>query len=213
MLPEWPEVDREIELDGPQLHLLALEGIVRLVSAIAVDNDGALVLLDDLHASDVGSIEAMRHVVQAAIPGVSVVAAMRPGESPLADEMVRSLDRDGHAELIPVEALTPRAVAALVAALLDAHPPELLVADIVRRTDGVPLLVEEVVLAHVRAGTVKVEASATVWHEGAATVPAHDSGADRSAPAGARGEPPRGHRRGRGRRRLRSRADGGCGAG
>jgi SAM-dependent methyltransferase len=171
VLPEWPQVEREIELDGPQLHLLALEGIVRLISVIALDNDGALVLLDDLHASDAGSIDAMRHLVQAAIPGVSVVAAMRPTESPLADAMVRALHQDGHAELIPVDALTPRAVAALVAALLDAHPPDLLVADIVRRTDGVPLLVEEVVLAHVRAGTVKVEASATVWHEGAATVP------------------------------------------
>ncbi len=43
--------------------------------------------------------------------------------------------------------------------------------DIVGRTDGVPLLVEEVVLAHLRAGTVEVHDGATTWRDGDATVP------------------------------------------
>ena len=36
VLPEWPVPEEALELDGPQLHLLALEGIARLVAGIAI---------------------------------------------------------------------------------------------------------------------------------------------------------------------------------
>ena len=123
----------------------------------------------------------MGHLVQAAIGGVSIVAAMRPGESPLADELVRSLRHDGVADVVAVDPLDARNVADLISALLDARPPDELVADIVGRTDGVPLLVEEVVLAHVHAGTVEVRDGTTVWRDGRATVPEDDPRARRGA--------------------------------
>ena len=171
VLPEWPVPDDVVELDGPQLHLLAIEGIARLVAAIAAETDGVVVFLDDMHNADAASVEAMRHLARAEIGGVSIVAAMRTGEAPIADDVLWGLRGDGTAEVLPIDPLATRNVAALVAALLDAHPPDELVDDIVGRTDGVPLLVEEVVLAHVRAGTVKVQEGVTVWREGNATVP------------------------------------------
>src|SRR5262249_40990278 len=138
---------------------------------IAEDSDGAVVVLDDMHAADAASLEAMRHLVLAAIPGVATIAAMRSGASLLADEAVRGLRHDGFAEVVELEPLAASAVAGLVAALLGARPPDDLVEDIVSRTDGVPLLVEEVVLAHVRAGTVEVHEGLTTWRDGDATVP------------------------------------------
>ena len=130
-----------------------------------------MVLLDDMHAADIASLEAMRHLVQAAIPGVATIGAMRSGVSMFADEAARALGREGSAHVVEVEPLSASGVADLIAALLDAHPPDDLVSDIVGRTDGVPLLVEEVVLAHLRAGTVEVHEGATTWREGNATVP------------------------------------------
>jgi DNA-binding CsgD family transcriptional regulator/tetratricopeptide (TPR) repeat protein len=171
VVPEWPVPDEVLELEGPQLHLLALEGIARLVAGIAEASGGAVVVLDDMHAADAASLGAMGHLVQAAIGGVSIVTAMRPGEAPLADELVRSLRHVGVADVVAVDPLDPRNVADLITALLDARPPDELVDDIVGRTDGVPLLVEEVVLAHVRAGTVEVRDGTTLWRDGRATVP------------------------------------------
>ena len=170
VVPEWPLPDDSVQLDGPQLHLLALEGIARFVARIADTSGGAVVLLDDMHAADVASLEAMRHLMQAAIPGVATVGAVRSGASLLADDAVRALGREG-ADVVEIEPLGVSGVADLVAALLDAHPPDDLVRDIVGRTDGVPLLVEEVVLAHLRAGTVEVHDGATTWRDGDATVP------------------------------------------
>ena len=171
VVPEWPLPDDSVQLDGPQLHLLALEGIARFVARIAdTSGGGAVVLLDDMHAADVASLEAMRHLMQAAVPGVATVGAVRSGASLLADDAVRALGREG-ADVVEIEPLGVSGVADLVAALLDAHPPDDLVRDIVGRTDGVPLLVEEVVLAHLRAGTVEVHDGATTWRDGDATVP------------------------------------------
>lgn len=171
VLPEWPQPAEPVELDAGQLRLLALEGIARLVRDIASHGEGALLLVDDLHAADPESVEALRYLANAAIEGLTIVAATRAHESALADELVQSLRRDGIGDIVSVDALDERQVHELVAALLDGDPPGELVADIVARTDGVPLLVEEVYLAHVRAGTVAVDERGTVWRGGVASVP------------------------------------------
>src|SRR4051812_29364751 len=144
VLPEWTSAETDTsELSEVQLRLLALEGVVHLVREIAAANDGAVLVLDDLHAADPDSLEATRYLATAAIDGVVVIGALRSGEAALADELTRALRGDGTADVIALEPLGERAVSELVAALLDADPPDALVADIVARTDGVPLLVEE----------------------------------------------------------------------
>jgi DNA-binding NarL/FixJ family response regulator len=171
VLPEWPDPEDRADLTEAQVRLLALEGVVQLVREIAAANGAAVVLLDDLHAADPDSLEVARYLSAAAIEGTVVVGALRAGESPLADELTRTLGRDGVAEVVELAPLATRAVTDLVAALLDAAPPEALVDDIVARTDGVPLLVEEVLDAHLRAGSVEVGAGGTVWRGGAVAVP------------------------------------------
>ncbi len=175
VLPEWPASDdterRAAELSAAQLRLLALEGIVQLVREIALSNGAAVILLDDLHAADAESLEAIRYLATAAIDHTLVIGALRSGEAHLADELVRSLRGDGVADVVELSPMDDRTVTDLVAALLDADPPAALIADIMARTDGVPLLVEEVLDAQLRAGSVEIGPAGTVWRGGTTTVP------------------------------------------
>ncbi|HET9051819.1 MAG TPA: AAA family ATPase [Candidatus Dormibacteraeota bacterium] len=190
VLPEWTCLEEDAELSDAQLRLLAFEGVVRLIREIAATERAAIVLVDDLHAGDPESIEAVRYLATAAIPGTAVIGALRPGVSSLGDELVRALRRDGVADVLDVAPLDERGVGALLAALLDADPPAPLVADIVARTDGVPLLVEEVLDAHLRAGSVELGAGGAAWRGGDLVVPrtVRDMVGDRLAAL------PRGHR-------------------
>ena len=173
VLPEWPATTNAAELDAAQRRLLAFEGVVHLLRRI-VDDAGAVVLIaDDLHAADAESVAAFRYIATAAIAGVAVIGAMRRHESSDADEVAASLRTGRGVDVVEVSPLGERAVGALVAALIDAIPPSPLVADILARTDGVPLLVEEVVRGHLDAGSIGFDAvSGVTWRGGAAKVPA-----------------------------------------
>jgi DNA-binding CsgD family transcriptional regulator/tetratricopeptide (TPR) repeat protein len=151
VLPEWPFAEA-VALDDAARRLLSLESIVQLLRT-AADGSGALLVLDDVHGGDAESIEALRYAVSARVEGLVVLAAMRPAEHPQADELVRALRRALDVDIITLSPLDERAVSDLATAILDRRPAADLVADLVARTDGVPLLVEEVVLAHDRAET------------------------------------------------------------
>jgi DNA-binding NarL/FixJ family response regulator len=152
VLPEWPYAEPAV-LDDAARRLLALESIVQLLRQ-AADRSGALLVLDDVHASDAESIEALRYAISAGVEGLMVLAAMRPDEHAHADELVRVLRRSLDVDIVSLPPLDERAVTDLAAAILDGRPSEDLISDVVARTDGVPLFVEEVVLAHIRAETV-----------------------------------------------------------
>src|SRR5262249_39186844 len=145
ILPEWPVATERLDLDAEQLRLLAFEGVALVLRDIVREHNGAVVVVDDLHAADADSIETVRYLASAAIDGLALLGAARPGESSLADELVRTLRGNDLARIARLDGLGGREVAGLVAALLDGDPPEQLVADVVARTDGVPLLVEEMV--------------------------------------------------------------------
>jgi DNA-binding CsgD family transcriptional regulator len=168
ILPETP-VANGADLSGGQLRLLALEAAVRVLREVG--RNGAVLALDDLHAADPDSLETVRYVAAAGVEGLIIVAALRPGEASLADELVRVLRGDEGAAVIELEPLGKRAVADLLAELLDAAPPAELVADVLSRTDGVPLFVEEVVDAHLRSKTVVVEAGSAHWRGGPLALP------------------------------------------
>jgi DNA-binding CsgD family transcriptional regulator len=171
VLPEWPVLAAAAELEPGQRRLLAFEGVVQLLRAVIATTAGAVLIADDLHAADPESLETIRYVVNARVEGLTVVGTMRPSQSHDADELARLLRRDGLAEVIEVSPLDERAVGELVAALLDTSPPSPLIADVLARTDGVPLLVEELVRGHVHAGTVHVDDSGATWRGGARNVP------------------------------------------
>jgi predicted ATPase len=171
ILPEWPQPAAEPGLSAPQVRLLAFEGVVRLVHRAASDHNGALVVLDDLHAADPESIETTRYLASASVVGVCIVGGLRPWEGTLADGLVRGLGRDGVADVLDVESLDANSAAELVHSLTSAMPPPEFVDEIMSRTDGVPLLIEEIVAAHLRAGSVGVAEGAIVWRGEAVAVP------------------------------------------
>jgi DNA-binding CsgD family transcriptional regulator/tetratricopeptide (TPR) repeat protein len=154
-LPEWEYDGGSSGLNDVQLRLLAFEGLVQLVGSLAESAPGALVVLDDLHAADADSMEAIRYLVGARVPAVRVIGALRPEEGQASGGLVRLLEQDGVAEVMGLGPLDDTCVAMLVRSLLGEQPPDELVASIVRRTDGVPLFVEELVAAYAAGdGTV-----------------------------------------------------------
>jgi DNA-binding CsgD family transcriptional regulator/tetratricopeptide (TPR) repeat protein len=170
VLPEWPVVD-PVDLDAASRRLLACEGIVQLLRHVIAQVGAVVLILDDLHAVDPDSIEIVRYLAAADLDGLVIVGALRPNTSAPADDLVRVLRQEGRADVIDLVALDERSVGDLLASLLGASAPSPLVADILARTDGVPLLVEELLRGHVSAGTITVDASGATWHGGAANVP------------------------------------------
>src|SRR4051794_36650094 len=154
IVPEWP-VPATGTMSDNQLRLLALEGVVDLLRDIAADG-GALMLLDDLHGADAESLDCVRYIAGAAVPGLLLVVTLRSDPS-LAADLVRALEGQGLAEVWGLEPLPAIRVEELLTALLDTRPPQELIDDVITRTDGVPLLVEEVVDAHLRAGSLTVD--------------------------------------------------------
>src|SRR5690242_12048250 len=165
ILPEWETpAGGEAGLDGGQLRLLAMEATVRLLRDIAGPGPGAagpgpgmVLLLDDLHAADPDSLETIRYLAAARIGGLAIMAALRPAESALADELVRALRGDDAATVVDIEALGQRATGDLVRHLLGAAPPGELVA--------------EVVDAHLRGGSVVLDGGEARWRGGPLALP------------------------------------------
>jgi DNA-binding CsgD family transcriptional regulator len=169
ILPEWPTGSTG-GLSESQLRLLALEGLVHVVREIA-SGDGLVLVVDDAHEADAESLESLRYLVGAELPSMLVLAAMRPSEAPLADHLVETLAATGLADVWTIEPMSRTDVDDLVVALVDVRLPAEFVDDVVARTDGVPLLVEEVVDAHLRAGSLALDAGAVRWRGGANIVP------------------------------------------
>jgi DNA-binding CsgD family transcriptional regulator len=171
ILPEWPGTRVGLDVDGRQLLLLALEAVIHVLRGVVERAGAAVFIADDLHVADPESIEALRYVVSAQIAGLVVFGALRPGGSADADALLRSLRQERLAAVLPVRPLPEGAVGAVVRARRAPHPPPPLVADVLVRTDGVPLLVEELVRGHVETGTVQFDDGTVQWLGGAARVP------------------------------------------
>lgn len=170
IVPEWPSAGSGAGLSDAQLRLLGFEGLVDVLRRAGGDR-GLLLAIDDLHAADAESLEAVRYVASAALPGVAVLAAARPGEAALADRLLERLAQQGLGELWPLPVLASPDVQDLLAALLGTAPPAELVADVAARADGVPLFVEEIADAHVRSGSVLLDPRGARWRGGTQVVP------------------------------------------
>ena len=171
VMPEWPVAGPTIVLTDSQVRLLALEGLVDLVRQVASAGRGVVLIVDDVHAADPESLEALRYVVSAGLERVAVIGASRVGEAALADYLLETLAHQGLAEIWPVEPLAGADVGDLLAALLGTRLPEAFVDEVLARADGIPLFVEEILDAHLRAGSLVRDERGALWRGGAKVVP------------------------------------------
>ncbi len=164
VLPEWPVRSEPPALTPDQLRLLVLEGALRLLRVIG-RGAGVLLTLDDLHAADAETWEFLVSAAPAlARERVLVVGALRDApEGRARRQAARALARRDAARIIDVPPLGLESVSAMIAAILGAEPPAGFAADLMGRTDGVPLLVEEMVQAHLAAGTLRAERGRFEW--------------------------------------------------
>lgn len=162
ILPEWPSEEGP-EITPDQLRLLVLEAALRLMLAAARPY-GAVMLLDDLHEADPETVEVVHHVAGSiATAPLVVIAAMRPGHAGSAEREARNLEQRGHAALIDVVALSTVETRRLIEALVGAPPPDELVEEVMKRTDGVPLLVEETLRVYREGGTITADVGEVRW--------------------------------------------------
>lgn len=163
VLPEWPLPADPPELSDAQMRLFVLEGILRLLLVVA-GNAGALVVLDDLHAADPETFDFLNHAT--AVIGFEpllIVGAVRSLEHGPGEARARALGRARRALLLEVRHLDEGGVGAMAEAALGAPAPPELIGDLMARTDGIPLLVEEMLAAHVAAGTLRRDDNGVRW--------------------------------------------------
>ncbi|HEX6678220.1 MAG TPA: AAA family ATPase [Actinomycetes bacterium] len=120
------------------------EAVSRLVERVAAERPVAL-LVDDLHWADGASLELLHYLARGlGTHRVLLLGAYRLDEArthPRLRALVRSLQRLGLAEELPIGDLGPEAVAALARGLLGGEPPAALLGVLHRRAAGTPLFV------------------------------------------------------------------------
>jgi DNA-binding CsgD family transcriptional regulator len=140
----------------PTPPVLALaEAVLRLLAVTARDG-GALLVLEDLHWADDDLLALVEYLADnAEAHGACCVVTCCPGPEPAAMATARRLADRRAATLLELGALAADEIDALVLHHLgaDAVPTELLT--LVRdRSDGIPFLVEELLLGLVRTGAI-----------------------------------------------------------
>jgi DNA-binding CsgD family transcriptional regulator len=116
------------------------DDVVEVVTAAAP----VLVVLDDLHWADAGSLRLLQALAAAiADEGVLVVGTQRPDPPPEQAALLRAIGRDRVAAEIALPGLRAAAVAALAAETLGHPVSETMARDLTVRSGGNPLFVRE----------------------------------------------------------------------
>ncbi|HKN01781.1 MAG TPA: AAA family ATPase [Candidatus Binataceae bacterium] len=144
-----PELGEPVPLAPEEERFRLLDAVAQLL--IAVSARAPLVLvLDDLHWADRGTIAMIRHVARfVARNRIMMLGAYRDVEldrqHPLA-EALGALRREAPYERIPLKGLEQREVGELLATMAEHDVPEALVAAISAETDGNPFFIRELIL-------------------------------------------------------------------
>src|SRR5262249_12081957 len=145
-LPDLPE-PASLQPDEERTRLI--DAVTQCLLAVASRRPTVLVL-DDLHWADAGTVALLRHVARFAPRGrLLVVGAYRDVEvgraHPLAD-VLGVLPRDTTYDQLALGGLEPAAVQALLEAVADQEVAHRLVATITRETSGNPFFIRAVLL-------------------------------------------------------------------
>jgi predicted ATPase len=129
--------------DGATARYLLFEAVRALVEEVAHDRS-LLLVLDDPHWGDEGTLALLRHLVRTASHRrLLVVLCIRPAElNPGSAAMLADLRREGPQVDVPLEGLDTAAVDTLLEARIGSHERDL-AERLRRRTGGNPLFLDE----------------------------------------------------------------------
>jgi predicted ATPase/class 3 adenylate cyclase len=155
-------MDMAEEEAGPQLRDLAYQYVAELLQAITAASPATLLLLEDLHWADEGTLELLEYLLpQCRQLPLMVVLLTRPveetqdgNESPTKQR--RALGQSGGVQFIYLQSLTEAQSRDLVLEILQKVPeiPADLSDMIVSRAEGNPLYVEEMVKILIEDGVI-----------------------------------------------------------
>jgi DNA-binding CsgD family transcriptional regulator len=120
-----------------------------LLTALGTERRTVLVV-EDLHWSDLATRDLLTFLVRAVPPGVAVVLTSRLGELAVGDPLLdwlADVSRLPTVETVALSALPPEESLALVAALAGPAPADSLVDDVLQRGQGSPFFIEQLVAA------------------------------------------------------------------
>lgn len=144
-----PEPLGDVGLERTRLF----EAVCRLLERLSRQHP-LLLVVDDLHWADVGSLAMLDYLVRGLVDArLLVLITRRGGEtSSELDRLLSSLHRHGLLTELRLENLDPPGVATLARALLADEPPTTLTGLLVDRTRGLPLFVRALVTTLVESG-------------------------------------------------------------
>src|SRR5262245_46423893 len=153
-LPDLPE---PVALQPEDERVRLLDAVVQFLLALAA-REPTVVVVDDLHWADHGTVAMLRHVARFARRGrLLVLGAYRgveiDGQNPLHDAL-GALPRETTYEQITLAGLDTAAVQELPALIAAQEVPAALVIAITRETSGNPFFIREVLMHLVEEGTL-----------------------------------------------------------
>src|SRR5262245_46746758 len=153
-LPDLPE-PVALQPDAERVRLL--DAMVQSLLALAA-RAPTVVMVDDLHWADHGTVAMLRHVARFVRRGRLLVLGAYRGveidaQHPLHDAL-GTLPRETSYEQIALAGLDTAAVKELLATIADQEVPEALVSAITRETSGNPFFIREVLLHLTEEGTL-----------------------------------------------------------
>ena len=143
----FPDIPQPMETTPEQSRRMLFNSVVDLLARVA-GRDPMLLLIEDLHWADEGSLSLLEHLARStpSLP-VMIVVNYRDSNSDLSDALTASLyrlSRMAHAEHIKLSGLREPDVGEMIEALEDKSPPAGIVGPIYAATDGNPLFVREI---------------------------------------------------------------------
>jgi class 3 adenylate cyclase/tetratricopeptide (TPR) repeat protein len=152
-----PDIPEPVGLQPEEERVRLLDAVTQCLLAVAARTPMVLVL-DDLHWADQGTVSLLRHVARFAPRGrLLVLGAYRDvevdGAHPLADAL-GVLPRETTYEQLGLAGLDAAAVRELLEAVADQEVPQPLVDTITRETSGNPFFIREVLRHLVETGTL-----------------------------------------------------------
>ncbi len=139
IVPDWRVGDRGVQ-DPP---VIVGEGALRLMRHIG-GKAGALLVVEDVHWADPDTVAVLEYLADnlASEPTV-VLLTVRSGEPGPGSDLIARLELRGAARVVTLGRLGPSDVAAMAAASGVTSLAEEVIDAVARRSDGLPLLVEE----------------------------------------------------------------------